>query len=220
MRLAGKTVVILGRLATIPRRSAAALLTEQGGGLVRGLSRSTGLAVVGRGALNATRLERLSQSLALADRLGIPIVGEGTLLALLGLAEWRPGAAEAARGLAGRGVSEGLARLLALLDLIDPARELAARQAIKEVARALAQGIEPSALLAALLREPERLRNDLPTLTLACDDAGCLARRVAGRLAELDGQLRLEFDGPAGPSTDGLFEEAERAEADGAWMEA
>src|SRR5262249_27952023 len=89
MRLAGKTVVILGRLATIPRRSAAALLTEQGARLVRGLSRSTGLAVVGRGALNATRLERLSQSLALADRLGIPIVGEGTCWRCL---DWPNGA--------------------------------------------------------------------------------------------------------------------------------
>ena len=216
--LAGKSVVILGGLASLPRRQAARLIAAQGGKLARGFGRSTGLLVVGRGRLGD--VSGLQGTIERADQFGVPVIGEAAFLKQLGLTESAPGPAEAACRLAVRPVTPHLARRLALLDLIDPQAELQARQALREVGRALAEGLEEHELVHALLEEPERLRNRLPAITLACDKFGKLARRVAGRLAELDGQLRLGLEAPEGPSTDALFAAANEAEAAGVWAQA
>jgi predicted TPR repeat methyltransferase len=220
MRLAGLAVVIVGGLASLPRRIAARLVADRGGRLARGLSRGSGLLVIGRRGARALAEGQVAAAIERADRLRIPVIGETAFLNLLGLTDRRPAAAEDAKRFAGHGVTQSVARLLALLDIIDPAEELHARQAIKEVRRALADGMEPHRLLCELLYEPERLRAKLPSLTLARDEAGRLGQRIAGRLADLDGQLRLDLAAPPGPSTDALFEAAERAEASGSWSEA
>jgi tetratricopeptide (TPR) repeat protein len=220
MRLTGLAVVIVGGLASVPRRIAARLVAERGGRLARGLSRGSGLLVIGRRSPRALAEGQLTAAIERADRLEIPVIGETAFLNLLGLTDRRPGPAEDTKRLAGHGIAPSLARLLALLDIVDPAEELRARQALKEVRRALAEGMEPHHLLCQLLHEPERLRAKLPSLTLARDEAGRLGQRIAGRLAELDGQLRLDLASPPGPTTDALFEAAERAEATGAWPEA
>ena len=176
--------------------------------------------MIGRRSPRALAEGQLGTAIDRADRLGIPVIGETAFLNLLGLTDRRPGLAEEAKGLAGHGVNVNLARLLALFDIIDPAEELHARQALKEVRRALADGMEAQRLLCELLHEPERLRARLPSLTLARDEAGRLGQRIAGRLADLDGQLRLDLARPPGPSTDALFEAAERAEAAGSWANA
>lgn len=220
MRLAGTAVVIVGGLASVPRRIAARLIAERGGRLARGLSRGSGLLVVGRRSPRPLIEGRIAAALVRADALGVPAIGETAFLNLLGLTDHRPAPAEAAMRLAGHGTTSGLARLLALLDIIDPGEELRARQALREVRRALAQGMDPHRLLCDLLHEPERLRAKLPSLTLARDEAGRLGRRLAGRIAELDGQFRLDLASPPGPTTDALFEAAERAEAAETWMEA
>jgi tetratricopeptide (TPR) repeat protein len=220
MRLAGTAIVIVGALASLPRRSAARLVAERGGRLARALSRGSGLLVVGRRSARPLADGRLAAAIAKADALGVPVIGETAFLNLLGLTDRRPGAPEAAERLAGRGIEAGFARLLALLDILDPAEELRSRQALREVRRALAEGVEPTPLLSELLQEPGRLADKLPSLTLARDEAGRLAQRVAGRVAGLDGQLRLELAAPAGIGTDTLFEAAERAEGAGRWEEA
>lgn len=220
MRLAGTAIVILGGLASLPRRLILRFVAERGARLARGLSRGRGLLVVGRRSARPLVEGRLAAALERADALGIPAVGETAFLNLLGLTDRRPGSPEAAMRLAGPGVTLDLARLLALFDIIDPAEELRARQALKEVRRALAEGMNASQLLCDLLQEPERLRAKLPALILARDEAGRLGQRLAGRLAELDGQLRLDLASPPGPTTEALFEGAERAEAAGAWVEA
>lgn len=217
MRLAGTAVVIVGALASLPRRSAARLLAERGGRLARGLSRGTGLMVIGRRGPRPLEDGRIDAAVAAADRLGVPVIGETGFLNLLGLTDRRPGAPEIAGRLAGRGIDPKFARLLALYDVIDPADELGARQALKEVRRALAEGMSPLGLLSDLLREPAPLVARLPALTLARDEAGRLGQRIAGRIVELDGQFRLDLDAPPGPSADWLFEAAERAEAAGDW---
>ena len=220
MRLAGIAVVIVGGIANVPRRIAARLIAERGGRLARGLSRGSGLLVIGRRSPRPLIEGRIAAALERADRLGIPAIGETAFLNLLGLTDCRPAPPEAAIRLAGHGITADLARLFALFDIIDPAEELRARQAFKEVRRALAQGMDPYRLLCELLHEPERLRAKLPSLTLASDEAGRLGQRVAGRIAELDGQLRLDLAAPPDSTTDALFEAAERAEAAAAWAEA
>ena len=220
MRLAGVAVVIVGGLASLPRRIAVRLAAERGGRLARGLSRGSGLLVIGRRSARALAEGQVAAAIERADRLRIPVIGETAFLNLLGLTDRRPGPAEDAKRFAGHGIAQSLARLLALLDIIDPAEELHARQALKEVRRALADGMDPQRLLCELLHEPERLRARLPSLTLARDEAGRLGQRIAGRLADLDGQLRLDLASPPGPTTDALFEAAERAEATSSWAEA
>ena len=158
------------------------LVAERGGRLSRGLSRGSGLLVIGRRSPRALAEGQLGTAIDRADRLGIPVIGETAFLNLLGLTDRRPGLAEEAKGLAGHGVNINLARLLALFDIIDPAEELHARQALKEVRRALADGMDAQRLLCELLHEPERLRARLPSLTLARDEAGRLGQRIAGRL--------------------------------------
>lgn len=219
MRLAGTAVVIVGALATLPRRTAARLVAERGGRLARALSRGSGLVVVGRRSARPLAEGRIAAAVLRADARGVPVIGETAFLNLLGLTDRRPGPPEAAARLAGRGIGADYARLLALFDVIDPAEELKARQALKEVRRALAEGMEPMRLLCELLHEPARLTDKLPSLTLARDEAGRLAQRLAGRVADLDGQLRLELAAPPGLATDALFEAAERAEAAGRWAE-
>ena len=66
MRLAGVAVVIVGGLASLPRRIAVRLAAERGGRLARGLSRGSGLLVIGRRSPRAlaegqvaTAIERL-----------------------------------------------------------------------------------------------------------------------------------------------------------------
>jgi tetratricopeptide (TPR) repeat protein len=220
MRLAGTAVVIAGALASLPRRTAERLVAERGGRLARALSRGSGLMVVGRRSARPLAEGRIEAAIARADALEVPVIGETAFLNLLGLTDRRPGPPEAAARLAGRGIQPDYARLLALFDVIDPAEELKARQALKEVRRAMAEGIEPVQLICELLHEPARLADRLPSLTLARDEAGRLAQRLAGRVADLDGQLRLELATPAGPGADALFEAAERAEAAGRWAEA
>jgi tetratricopeptide (TPR) repeat protein len=220
MRLAGTAVVIVGALASLPRRIAARLVAERGGRLARALSRGTGLVVIGRRSARPLLEGRVEAALERADHLAVPVIGETAFLALLGLTDRRPGAPETAAQLAGRGLDAGFVRLLALFDVIDPAEELRARQALKEVRRALSEGMEPLSLLAQLLQEPAPLSAKLPSLTLARDEAGRLGQRLAGRVAELDGQLRLDLAAPPGIGTDLLFEAAERAEAAQDWSEA
>jgi tetratricopeptide (TPR) repeat protein len=222
MRLAGSTVVILGGLASLPRRLAVRLLAERGARLARALTRGAGLLVVGRRRQRPLATGRLAAALERADALGIPVIGETAFLNLLGLTDRRPAPPEAAMALAGRGVAPEFARLLALFDVIDAAEELRARAALREVRRALGEGLTAERLLGELLEEPgSAMRAKLPSLTLAADEAGRLAQRVAGRIAELDGQFRLDLAAPpAQQGTDALFEAAERAEAEGDFAEA
>jgi tetratricopeptide (TPR) repeat protein len=220
MRLSGTAVVIVGGLASLSRKLAARLVAERGGRLARALSRGTGLMVVGRRSQRPLIEGRIAAAIARADRIGVPVIGEVAFLNLLGLTDHRPDPAEEAKRLAGRGVTAEFARLLALFDVIDPLDELHARQALKEVRRALAEGMDPIHLLSELLQDPARLGARLPSLTLACDEAGRLTQRLSGGVAELDGQLRLNLAVPPGPGTDALFEAAERAEAAGDWAEA
>jgi tetratricopeptide (TPR) repeat protein len=220
MRLAGTAVVIVGGLASLPRRVAARLVGERGGRLARALSRGSGLVVIGRRSPRPLIEGRVAAAIERADRMRIPVIGETAFLNRLALTDRHPGPAESARRMAGHGIHPDYARLLALFDVIDPADELRARQSLKEVRRALAEGMQPLQLLCDLLAEPARLAAKLPALTLARDEAGRLAQRLAGRIAELDGQMRLDLAAPSGIGTDALFEAAEKAEADGDWTEA
>jgi tetratricopeptide (TPR) repeat protein len=220
MRLAGTAVVIVGGLASLPRRVAARLVAERGGRLARALTRGAGLVVIGRRGPRPLIEGRVAAALTRADALAVPVIGETAFLGLLGLTDRRPGRAEDAARLAGPRISGEFARLLALFDIIDPAEELAARQALKEVRRALGEGMDALGLLCDLIAEPARLAARLPSLTLARDEAGRLTQRLAGRIAELDGQMRLDLAAPDAIGTDALFEAAERAESMGRWNEA
>jgi DNA ligase (NAD+) len=74
-RLAGRTVVLTGTLEHLTREQAALRVLEAGGRVTTSVSRQTDIVVAGE-APGAAKLER-------AERLGVPVVDEAHLLALL-----------------------------------------------------------------------------------------------------------------------------------------
>jgi tetratricopeptide (TPR) repeat protein len=223
---AGQTVTILGRLAALPNRVAAAEIGRRGGVVRRALSRQTTLVAIGRQAAPQLADGRLQAKLARADQQGAPCLSENELLRALDLLPPAPPVAAAVRleELADKaGLEPDLVRLLMLFDVVQPDTDgaLGFRDLIaaREVGRLLADGLGLAAIIqgtaAAGGRRPAQDDHPLARLKLVCDDSGQLARRIEGRLAELDGQLRLPLANPGNPSVDEVFEAAEEAEQAG-----
>ncbi len=223
---AGRTVTILGRLAALPNRVAAAEIGRRGGVARRALAQQTTLVAIGRWAAPQLADGRLQAKLARADQLGAPCLSENALLRALDLVPPAAPVAAAVRldelgGKAGLGAE--LVRLLLLFDVIQPDEDGAVGFrdliAAREVGRLLAEGVELAVIIegtvAAGGRQPAADNHPLARLKLVCDDRGQLARRIQGRLAELDGQLRLPLANPGNPSVDEVFEDAEDAEQAG-----
>jgi tetratricopeptide (TPR) repeat protein len=223
---AGQTVTILGRLAALPNRVAAAEIGRRGGVARRALAQQTTLVAIGRLAAPQLADGRLQAKLARADQQGALCFSENVLLRALDLLPPAAPVVAAAclEELADKaGLEPALVRLLVLFDVIQPDANgaLGFRDLIaaREVSRLLEDGLGLAAIIegttAAGGRRPASDDHPLARLKLVCDEQGQLARRIEGRLAELDGQLRLPLANPGNPSVDEVFEAAEEAEQAG-----
>jgi tetratricopeptide (TPR) repeat protein len=223
---AGQTVTILGRLAALPNRVAAVAIGHRGGVARRALAQQTTLVAIGRQAAPQLADGRLQAKLGRADQIGAPCLSENALLRALDLLPPAAPVAAAVRldDLGDKaGLDSDLVRLLVLFDVIQPDEDgaLGFRDltAAREVGRLLADGLGLAAIVQGTAdASGGRFATDdhpLARLKLVCDDSGRLARRIEGRLAELDGQLRLPLANPGNPSVDEVFEAAEDAEQAG-----
>jgi TolA-binding protein len=222
--VAGRTLAIVGRLSTVPRRAAVDEVERRGGTVRRDLTRQTAYLVVGGGA--GVLLDgRLQTKLDRADALGVPVSSERTFLRALGLlSPLEPEPAAISRDELARraGLDAHIIRLLQLFDVIGaPGDGCSFRDLItaREVARLLREGTDLCGILDGVGRiggqdgTPES--HPLARHKLVCDAEGHLVMRTGDRIAELDGQMRLPFPPSHNPSIDALFEEAEDAEQDG-----
>jgi Tfp pilus assembly protein PilF len=223
--LAGQTVTIVGRLAALSNRAAAAAIERRGGTVRRGLSPLTTLVAVGRHAAAQLTSGRLQARLARADEIGARCLSETMLLRALDLVPPPAPVGGALRldELPEKvGLDPAVVRLLALFDIIQPREEVLGFRdlvAAREIVRLLGEGLGLAEIIqgAVEVGGPKGAADDHPLarLKLVCDDRGNLARRIDDRFAELDGQLRLPLPNPGNPSADELFESAEDAEQAG-----
>jgi tetratricopeptide (TPR) repeat protein len=222
--LGDQTVTIIGRLAALPNRVAAAEIRRQGGTVRRGLSPLTTVVAVGREAAAQLADGRLQAKLVRADEIGASCISEAMLLRALHLV---PPAARIDGALRVDalpekvGLDQEATRLLLLFDVIQPRggvlgfRDLVAA---REVARLLKEGLPLADIIEGAVQVGGRGAGDdqpLARLKLVCDERGQLARSIDDRFAELDGQMRLALPNPGNPSADELFEAAEDAEQAG-----
>jgi Flp pilus assembly protein TadD len=224
--LAGKSVVIAGRLESLARRRAVALVRERGGTVARALTRRTGCLVVGRDATGLVSSGRLQARIEAADRAEVPCLSElGFLRVLVSPdagggppGEAQPGSFSADDIARTSGLSSDLLRILALLDIVelDGGRGgFQAMSAARQAARLLASGSSPAELIAAL--RALRQRDALARHHFDLDEDRRLVRRLGDGVAEADGQLRLGLPDAGNPSADELVAAAEDAEAAGDW---
>ena len=226
IELDGKTVVLLGGLAAMPRRVAVDELARHGAVTRRGLTRATDLLVVGHQARARLHGGWLQEVLEKADGLGVRVISERTLLRALGLLRIsREPTAVSLDELTRRArLAPEIVRLLTLFDLIETDGERCSFRALvtaREVARLLDEGLALTAILESVGRIGARGDSEgdhpLARHKLICDPDGKVAVRFAGGFAELDGQMRLPLPATDNLSADSLFEAAEEAEEEKDW---
>lgn len=221
--LSGKTVAIFGRLRSVPRQVVVAALERRGARVRRDLGRRTDVLALGAAAVADLRGGRLRERIDDADRLGVTLISERTLLRALGLMP--PGGTDLATmsldELASRaGLDEETLRLLVLFDLIETPdgvscgfRDLVAA---REIARLLGEGVPLADIIEGAGRLQRRQTDPAAHLLarhkLTSDEGGRLVMQLGSLIAELDGQLRLELPESGNPSVDSVFEAAEEAE--------
>jgi Tetratricopeptide repeat len=225
--LAGKSVVIAGRLESLARRQAIALVRERGGTLGRDLSRRTGCLVVGHDAAGLVASGTLQTRIEAADRAAVPCLSELGFLRALSrpgmAADEEPEAGEAAAFSAEdivrtSGLPADLLRVLALLDIVELDRGrggFAAMSAARQAGRLLKSGSTLADLVASL--SALRQRDALTRHHFDLDEKRRLVLRLGDRVADADGQMRLALPDAGNPALDELMAVAEEAEAACDW---
>ncbi len=224
--LAGKTLVFLGKLDAMPRHMAASYAEERGAIVRRGVTRRTGVLVVGHGAYTFLETGKLDARLAAAARAGAVCVSENTFLRAVGLldlvlSEQRSLSMDDLEAKSDLALTD--LQLMAVFDLIESREgQFGFRDLVsaKEVARLL---WEEGATLQEILRSVSVIRQygdaaegqHLARTKLVKLLEGPLGIRVGDFVADLNGQLRLSLSSPESPSVDALFETAEQAEEGG-----
>ena len=214
------TVAITGRLASMKRAEAFALIRQAGGTPRRGVTKGTSLLVVGQLGWPLLADGRPSNSLRRARSDKIPIASERQFLEWIGRAipdeEIRSYSAARLASLAG--LPGELIDELSVLGLLEPRdgqyrfRDLAAA---RQVAELLAAGVGLSAITKSLHEIGKWLPDaGLSNLKLfpAAKDA-ILVEQLKGR-TDRTGQFVLPVDGPS-DDPDLLFDEAQAAEEAG-----
>jgi tetratricopeptide (TPR) repeat protein len=207
-----------GRLTLYPRRSWERFLARSGGRLVKRLQEAD-LVVVGGGAASWPK-EKLEATLERTDRLGLPVLGERAALRRLKVLppladEARPYALDELARRAG--LSQAEIRQLVLFDVIEGEDGRFGFRAMKaaKAAGQLLQKVPRGDLVAAChrVRSAFDIAEPLSELQLTSDH-GRIVLTAGGRIAELDGQLRLELQLPRA-DVDALIASAEEARAAG-----
>jgi len=214
------TVVFTGRLASIKRAEAAALVRESGGTPRRGLTRKTDVLVVGALGWPLLLDGRASKSLALAKTYGVAVASERQFLEWAGRAvpdeQVRTYSAEQLGALSGlpRDVIDELTAF-GLIDCRDGRYGFRDLTAARQLAELFAAGVA----LSTVTRSLHEIRKWLPDAALsnlrlypAASDA-LLVEHVKGR-TDRRGQYVLPV-GEAGEDPDDLFEQAQVAEEGG-----
>ena len=220
-------VVFIGRLASMPRRVAASMAREHGAAVRQGLTRKTNIVVIGHGAHNLLKSEKLNKILSKANAVGARCLSENQFLVSLGLLELDPaqnGTITLDVIISQSGLDAATVQILALFDLVQPGdgtygfRDLVAS---KEAARILDEGVSLVELIAAVeaLRKGDRSTHHLAHSKLVRSDLGGIAMKVGNSFAELSGQLLLPLPSDNDAVYD-MFEQAEEAEANENWSEA
>jgi tetratricopeptide (TPR) repeat protein len=189
-----------GRLTLYPRRSWERFLTRSGG-KVAARPQDASLIVIGGGAAGWPE-EKLRAILVNADRRGTPIVSERAFLRRLGVL---PPLADETRSfsradVAGRArLTIETVRLLALFDVLEGDGEKFGFRALKgaTAAASLLTRVALGDLVAAChrVRSAFNIAEPLSELQLTSEH-GRIVVSAGGRIADLDGQLRLELQLP------------------------
>jgi tetratricopeptide (TPR) repeat protein len=217
--------MIIGRLASAPRRRIATEIMRRGGALTFRLNKADRL-VVGYGA--HARLPTLYTVLERAERCGIGCLSEQRLLNALGLSESPPSSPRTVRLhdlIHLSGLDRSAIKLLSLFDIINDqngAFEFRDLVAARQVRRLRDGGTSLGDIIAALVttRRWSFDGNRLAHLRLTRLADGELARTVGDYLADMDGQMRLPLGDGGNPSLDELFAAAAAAERAELWRAA
>ena len=219
----GKTAVFIGRFGAATQVEAARWVKDAGGKVRRGLSRTTDLAVIGRGAHTLLEAGRLQARVAGAEKLHIDVISENAFLRRLGRMQDQPPAERsisAQQIQAKSGLSADAAKLLALFDVVEHGRDgmfgFRDLVAAREVAGLLASGAGLAEVIASVyaLGPGADDGNRLSQVKLVRAEDGIVIRMGQGT-ADLDGQMLLALPATGDPSADDLFEGALSAEEDG-----
>jgi tetratricopeptide (TPR) repeat protein len=207
-----------GRLTLYPRKSWERFLVRGSGKLAKRVQ-DANMVVIGGGAASWPA-DRLETSIAKADRLGLPILSERAALRRLKVLpplpeEARPFPAEeiAQRS----GLSRATLRLLVLFDVIEGSDGKFGFRALKaaRAARLLLEKVSLGDIVAAChrVRSAFSVNEPLSELQLTAEH-GRIVVSAGGRIADLDGQLRLELLLPQ-PDVDALLADADAALQEG-----
>lgn len=202
-----RRVSFTGRLGTITRADATALIEAAGGRVVADVSRRTTLLVVGTGGWPFLRDGSVSRKLLRAEALveaGEPlrIISETELLERLGRAaegEDDRAAGGYPRSAACRmlGVSETMVQRWEALGLIrtrDDQLDFRDLVSLQTIARLIADGVDPATIGASVRRLARVLPVERPLAQLSLvADNGELRAEVAGAMVAPDGQLHFDF---------------------------
>lgn len=215
-----RIVAFTGRLAALRREDAFALVRERGGTPRRGVTRTTGVLVVG--ALGWPLLDdgRPSKSLSLARAYGIPVASERQFLEWAGLAvpeeQEKTYSSEQICALAG--LPPDVVELLSafgLLDRRDGRYGFGDLAAARQIAGLIGSGVALSTITKSLHEIRKWLPDAaLPRLRLypAASDA-VLVEQLKGR-TDISGQFILPVE-VACEDADAVFEQAQAAEESG-----
>lgn len=209
--MTGRSFGIVGALVALPLRLATREAAARGHAMRRGVSRGTTHVVFGRRLLTLRRAAIETRVALAGDR---PRVSEAGFFRALGLLEPAAGAEIGRRQLVEQsGLREEDAAHLAVFDAFEAEGPHTFRDVI--LARKYAGLISAGADWASVARSVHRVGpvGSLTATALRVAPGGGICLNAGDRLAELDGQMLLDLDGPADP--DAAFDEAEAAEAGG-----
>lgn len=210
-------VAFTGKLASMSRAKAFVLVKDQGGTPKTGVTKLTGMLVVGELGWPLLPDGRPSQSLAKAKAYGIPIISERRFLALAG-----QGALDEDAKAYSRDQLAALSKLpcdlideFAMFGLIEPRDGLYAFKdlaAARQLAKLIAAGVK----LSAVTRSLAEIRKWLPDAGLAKlrlypETPDELLVQHADGLTDKKGQFMLPIE-PAKMDADALFQQAQAAE--------
>jgi tetratricopeptide (TPR) repeat protein len=215
-----RTVAFTGRLASMKREEAFALVRRSGGTPRRGLTKKTNILVVGALGWPLLADGQPAKSLSIAKSYGIPIASERQFLEWAGKAvpneQVKTYSAEQLSSLSG--LPGDLIEQVTAFGLLD-CRE--ARYGFRDLtaARQLAQLFASGVALSTITRSLHEIRKWLPEAALsnlrvypAASDA-ILVEHLKGRTDQA-GQFVMPVDAPR-DDADGLFDEAQAAEDTG-----
>lgn len=212
--LSGRTIGLVGALSGVPRRIAARDVARAGGRLRRGVTRATGLVVLGRGLL--ARADEIPGQVRAALGEGREVRSENGFFRLLGGAAAPAGDLDREAIVTQSGLDAGDFDLLALFDAFGndvPPFAFADLILARKYAGLVAGGADWAAIARSVHRVGPAVSLTAKSLRIGEGRRICVSHGTEG-LAEIDGQMLLAFR-ITEEDPDEVFFAAEVAEAEG-----